>query len=115
MIWAALLVTMLILRPSRTSALFWILITPAFIAGGWQMVISRAESRKSVDDWSDWEQRLKSLAVIMDVDDDGHLYEWFDPPQWEAIFRSLEQMPKDSRSLRAAIISVVPDFEDERA
>ncbi len=75
----------------------------------------RSENKISKADWSAWQKRLEMLTVIKDVNDDGHLYEWFDPPEWEQIFKALEQMPRDSRSLRAAIISVDPTFMDEQA
>ena len=52
---------------------------------------------------------MKALQVSVDVEDDGHLYEWLDTPQWLAVFSELERMPPASRSLRAALQSVAPE------
>jgi hypothetical protein len=66
-------------------------------------------------------QRLKKTRIvngplawchfmqILDVEDDGHLYEWLDPQQWQGVFAALEAMPPDSRSLRAAILATYPE------
>jgi hypothetical protein len=57
-----------------------------------------------------WQARLSKLVPTIDVDDDGHLYEWLDPPQWEAVFAMLEQTPRESRSLRQAMEAVEPEI-----
>jgi len=51
---------------------------------------SHLESVASKRAFATWQARMQSLAPAMDVDDDGHLYEWLDPPQWEAVFSELE-------------------------
>jgi hypothetical protein len=56
-----------------------------------------------------WKARMDALGPTIDVDDDGHLFEWFDVPEWEQIFALLEELPPGSRSLRSAIESVAPD------
>src|SRR5687768_16336698 len=55
-----------------------------------------------------WQTRLPTLVPVIDVADDGHLYEWLDPPQSEAVFALLEQAPRESRSLREAMEAVEP-------
>ena len=70
---------------------------------------SHMESVSSKRAFAAWRARIQALAPGMDVDDDGHLYEWLDPPQWEAVFSELERVPRDSRSLRQAIGVVAPE------
>jgi hypothetical protein len=70
---------------------------------------SHLESVASKRAFATWQARMQSLAPAMDVDDDGHLYEWLDPPQWEAVFSELERVPRGSRSLRQAMSVVAPE------
>src|SRR5436190_16876235 len=56
-----------------------------------------------------WKARMDALQPTIDVDDDGHLFEWFDVPEWERIFALLEASPPGARSLRSAIERVAPD------
>ena len=66
-----------------------------------------AESYRQEASW--WKARMDALRPTVDVDDDGHLFEWLDVPEWERIFALLEELPPGSRSLRVAIESVAPD------
>ena len=56
-----------------------------------------------------WSARLSGLGTLRDVDDDGHLYEWLDPPQWQEVFAALEAMPANARSLRSALLATHPE------
>lgn len=102
----------MVLRPNPSSYLFWGIAFAALAAGGLYMRAERLESKKSADEWATWEKRLNTLVDVNDVNDDGHLYEWLDPPQWEAVFAELERMPKGVRSLRKAMSAVSPDVLD---
>ena len=79
------------------------------------MLRSHSEKQRLQREWSAWEARLRLLVDVNDVDDDGHLYEWFEPAEWEKIFSELENMPKGSRRLREAIGSVDSGFFREDA
>jgi hypothetical protein len=103
----------LVVRPSSGSLGFWTLSALVLIAGSLYMWRSRADAKESEDAWVAWNHRLQSLADINDVEDDGHLYEWFDASEWESIFSELERMPKGSRSLGQAISVVDPDFLEQ--
>jgi len=78
----------------------------AVVAIGWLRL--RAQSKTPVPEFEIWQGRLKTLDPVIDVEDDGHLREWLDPPQWEAVFSELERTPKESRSLRNAIEKIAP-------
>ena len=77
--------------------------------GMWLMWRSHLESVASRRAFATWQARIQSLAPAMDVDDDGHPYEWLDPPQWVAVFSELERVPRESRSLRQAMGVVAPE------
>jgi hypothetical protein len=109
-VWATLLAAFPVLRPRPGSGLFLFLLVCAFAAGLAYMWRSRAESRASQDAWKAWQVRVDALAAIIDVEDDGHVYEWLDPPQWEEVFFELERMPINSRSLRKAMSIVAPEL-----
>ncbi|OGW54798.1 MAG: hypothetical protein A2Z46_02705 [Nitrospirae bacterium RBG_19FT_COMBO_55_12] len=111
--WAALLVAFFVLRPSARSLLFWVLIIPAFVSGVWYLWYSHLQSRSTQRDFSAWQERLDALVDIKDIEDDGHLFEWFDRFEWERIFSEIERMPKGLRSLRKAISAVDPEFVDK--
>jgi hypothetical protein len=100
----------IIVRPSSGSLWFWALLVLVLMAGSLYMWRSRMDAKESEGAWVAWNRRLQSFAEINDVEDDGHLYEWFDASEWERIFSELERMPKGSRSLRQAVSVVDPDF-----
>jgi len=79
------------------------------------MWLTHLDSRRLAREWSRWELRLQSLVDVNDIEDDGHLYEWLDPSDWEKVFSELETMPQGSRNLRVAIDSVSPDVLREDA
>jgi hypothetical protein len=108
-LWALLLVVFVVVRPRPWSVLFLLLFGLAMVLGMWLMWRSHLESVASRRAFAAWQARIKALAPAMDVDDDGHLYEWLDPPQWEAVFSALERVPRDARSLREAIGVVAPE------
>ena len=108
-LWALLLLVLVVVRPRPWSPLFLSLFGLAMALGMGLMWRSRREAVASRRAFSAWQARMQLLAPAMDVDDDGHLYEWLDPPQWEAVFSELERMPSDSRSLRRAMGVVAPE------
>ena len=81
----------------------------AIALGIWLMWRSHLESVASQRALATWQARLQALAPAMDVEDDGHLYEWLDPPQWQEVFAALEAMPANARSLRSAILATHPE------
>src|SRR3989304_2971421 len=107
-LWALLLLLFVVVQPRPWSPLFLSLFGLAMALGIWLMWRSHLESVASKRAFATWQARIQSLAPAMDVDDDGHLYEWLDPPQWEAVFSELERVPSGSRSLRQAMGVVSP-------
>jgi hypothetical protein len=108
-LWSLLLLVLIVVRPRPWSPLFLSLLGLAMALGMGLMWRSRRESVASRRAFAAWQARMQLLAPAMDVDDDGHLYEWLDPPQWEAVFSELERMPRGSRSLRQAMGVVAPE------
>jgi hypothetical protein len=108
-IWAAFLVVLLVSRARPHEPLFWLLLVPSLLAGGGAMWVSSNDSRKARRMYAQWQARLATVGALTDVPDDGHLYEWFDQPEWDRIFQALERMPPGARSLRAAIATVDPE------
>jgi len=108
--WAAVLVIALVARPAPGSPSFILLFGAAIVLGASLMLRSRLESREAKRAFEMWQAHLSKLVPTIDVDDDGHLYEWLDPPQWEAVFAMLEQTPRASRSLRQAMEAVEPEI-----
>ena len=108
--WAVCLGAFLFVRPAPWSAGFWLLLVPAFAAGVAYMVAAYRSSLRTMHEAQAWSARLRAAVDTLDVEDDGHLHEWFDAAQWERIFGELERMPKGSRSLRRAIEAVDPGF-----
>ena len=108
--WAAVLVIALVARPAPGSPSFILLFGAAIVLGALLMLRSHLESREAKRAFEMWQVRLSKLVPTIDVDDDGHLYEWLDPSQWEAVFAMLEQTPRDSRSLRQAMEAVALDI-----
>ena len=108
--WVAIVVAFVVARPTRGSPLFVLLIGAALVLGASMTLRTHLENRAEKRAFELWQARLRTLAPVMDVDDDGHLHEWLDPPQWEAVFAMLEQAPRESRSLRKAMEAVEPDI-----
>jgi hypothetical protein len=108
-LWALVLLVFVVVRPRLWSPLFVSLLGLTMTLGVGLMWRSHLESVASKRAFATWQARIRSLAPAMDVDDDGHLYEWLDPPQWQEVFAALEAMPADARSLRAAILATHPE------
>jgi hypothetical protein len=108
--WVAVVVALLVARPTRGSPLFVLLIGAALVLGASMTLRTHLENRREKRAFERWQARLRTVAPVMDVDDDGHLHEWLDPPQWEAVFAMLEQTPRESRSLRKAMEAVEPEM-----
>jgi hypothetical protein len=104
--WAAFLLAFIVLGPRRYGIVSWLFLAAAVLAGGLSMVRSHREAQRSGREWAAWHRRLRLLVDVNDVEDDGHLYEWFDPADWDRIFSALEEMPRGSRNLRLAITAV---------
>lgn len=110
LIWALSLLVLVVVRPQPWSPLFvgiFAVIMALSLSLMWR---SHKETSEEKRRHSLWETRINVLAPIIDVDDDGHLYEWLDPPQWEEVFSMLEQTPKESRSLRKAMQAIAPEL-----
>jgi hypothetical protein len=108
-VWLVLLLSFVIVRPRAFSVTFWALTAAVVGAGLLQMRRARVEAAAEREAFARWSDRLSRLGAIRDVEDDGHLYEWLDPPQWQEVFAALEAMPAEARSLRSAILATHPD------
>lgn len=106
--WAAVLLAAIVMRPAPRSPAFILLFGTAFVLGAILMLQSRAANRDTKRAFETWQARLNALAPAIDVDDDGHMYEWLGEQQWEAVFAMLERTPRESRSLRQAMEAVEP-------
>jgi hypothetical protein len=80
-LWALLLLVLVVVRPRPWSPLFLSLFGLAMALGMGLMWRSRREAVASRRAFAAWQARMQLLAPAMDVDDDGHLYEWLEPPQ----------------------------------
>jgi hypothetical protein len=108
-LWLVLLLSFVVVRPRPSSFAFWAwaaVVVAAGLAQMWRARAAAVAERKAFARWSD---RLARLGVLRDVEDDGHLHEWLDPPQWQEVFAALEAMPADARSLRSAILATYPE------
>ena len=108
--WLAVVVIALVARPAPGSPSFVVLVGAVLVLGGWLTLRTHRENRAATGAFEVWQGRLTTLVPVIDVDDDGHLYEWLDPLQWEAVFSFLEQVPRESRSLREAMETVEPEI-----
>lgn len=108
-VWLLLLLSFLIVRPRPFTLTFWAWAAVIVGAGLFQMHQARVEARAEREAFARWSARLSGLGAFRDVEDDGHLYEWLDPPQWQEVFAALEAMPAEARSLRAAILATHPE------
>lgn len=109
LVWATGLVVLLVIRPRPRSLLFVSIVTVVMALGVSLMWRSHMDTVKAKRVFSLWETRIRTLSPTIDVEDDGHLYEWLDPQQWDAVFSELEKTPKESRSLRRAMQVVAPE------
>ena len=108
-IWLVLLLSFMIVRPRPFTLAFWAWAAVVVGAGLLQMRRARAEALAEREAFVQWRDRLAGLGAVRDVEDDGHLHEWLDPPRWQDVFTALEAMPADARSLRSAILATHPD------
>jgi hypothetical protein len=108
-IWLVLLLSFLIVRPRPFTFTFWAWAAVVVGAGLLQMRQARVEALAEREAFVQWSDRLAGLGAVRDVEDDGHLYEWLDPPQWQEVFAALEAMPANTRSLRSAILATHPE------
>jgi hypothetical protein len=109
LVWLALILSLLVVRPQPFGLAFWSLTAAVVLVGFAQMRRSRLEAVAEQDAFAHWSNRLSALGAVRDVEDDGHLYEWLDPPHWQDVFAALERMPAGSRSLRQAIRATHPE------
>jgi hypothetical protein len=112
-LWACLLVTFMVVRPSPYSPVFWLLVGSATIFGGFYMLLSHRESRRMQHATVSWLQQVHKLIDIDDYADDGHLPEYLDEAERRRVIEELERMPAGSRSLRRAIRIVCPELLDD--
>jgi hypothetical protein len=109
-LWAGLLITFMVLRPSPHSGLFWLLATSALIPGGAYMWLSHSESRRNQLAATAWIRQINQLVDVRDLEDDGHLAEYLDESERRRVVEELERMPPGARSLRRALGIVSPDL-----
>lgn len=107
--WLALLLSFVLVRPRPSSLAFWLWAAGIVAAGLALMYRARVEAAAEREAFAQWSGRLASLGALRDVEDDGHLYEWLDPPHWQDVFAALEAMPSHARSLRAALLATHPE------
>jgi hypothetical protein len=112
-LWACLLVTFMVVRPSPYSPVFWLLVGSATIVGGLYMLLSHRESRRIQHATVSWRQQVHKLVDTDDYADDGHLPEYLDEAERRRVIEELERMPAGSRSLRRAIRIVCPELIDD--
>lgn len=108
-LWVACLLSFVIVRPRPLGLAFWIWAGVIVAAGLALMYGARAEAAAERAAFEQWSRRLTGLGALRDVEDDGHLYEWLDPPHWQEVFAALEAMPPNARSLRSAILATHPE------
>lgn len=108
-IWLVLLLSFLIVRPRPFTLAFWAWAAVVVGAGLLQMRRAHSEAAAEREAFVRWSDRLAGLGALRDVEDDGHLHEWLDPPQWQDVFTALEAMPANARSLRSALLATHPE------
>jgi hypothetical protein len=108
-VWLALLLSFVLVRPRASSLAFWLWAAAIVAVGLALMHRARVEATAEREAFAQWSSRLASLGALRDVEDDGHLYEWLDPPHWQDVFAALEAMPAHARSLRAALLATHPE------
>ena len=109
-LWAGLLITFLVVRPSPGSTRFWLLTGSTIVCGGLYMLASHRENRRTQRATLTWLARISELVDVRDFIDDGHLAEYLDAAEQRRVIEELERMPGGSRSLRRAIELVAPDL-----
>jgi len=111
-VWAALLVTFMVVRPSPYSLPFWLLVGSATLVGGHYMLLSHRESSQTERATLLWLRQINELVDVRDYADDGHLPEYLDDEERRRVIEELERMPPGSRSLRRALSAVSPELVD---
>ena len=109
-VWAALLIIFMVVRPSPTSPLSWVLIGSAMFVGVLYMQRSSQESRQSEHATLAWLQQVHELVDVVDYRHDGHLPEYLDEVERRRVLEELRRMPSGSRSLRRALEIVSPEL-----
>src|SRR5215831_10900395 len=82
LLWLALGLVFLVVRPRPFTPVFWSMAGAVLLVALVQMRRARKEAAAEQAAFAEWERRLSALGAVRDVDDDGHLYEWLDPPHW---------------------------------
>ena len=113
--WAGLLIIFMVVRPSPTSPLSWVLIGSAMFVGVLYMQLSSHEGRQTERATVAWLHQLYELVDVHDYRDDGHLAESLDERERRRIIAELRRMPAGSRSLRDALSIVSPELLDRDA
>ena len=109
-IWASLLIIFMVVRPSPTSPVSWILIGSAMFVGVLYMQRSSQESGQTERATVAWLQQVHDLVDVQDYRDDGHLAEYLDEAERRRVLHELQRMPSGSRSLRRALAIVSPEL-----
>ena len=107
-VWAVLLILFAVVRPKPSTPAFWVLAVAVFAVGVFFWLGQRADDLRVQNAHGDWRKRLTATGAIIDVEDDGHLYEWLNPSDWQVVFAALEELPPGSRSLRQVLLNKFP-------
>jgi hypothetical protein len=108
-IWVALLVAFMLVRPGPSTPTFWFFLVAVLATGGFLSQRQRDVASKDQGAYAAWSSRLAASGAIVDVEDDGHLYEWLDPLHWQVVFEALESLPREDRSLRQVLSAKFPE------
>ena len=108
-------IVFLVLRPSPSSATFWLLIIPAIAAILAFTVLSKREDRDYESENNHWFEQIRALVGEEDLnatlEQDPHLGD-YGKKERQRIILALESMPKTKRSLRTAITNCGLDLSD---
>ena len=107
-VWAALLVAYVALRPDAASLVFLALAAVAVAATIAQMVRSYRRASWEQETINEWNERLAALGATLDLPDDDDVLEMLSAQQWEDVFVALANMPKGARSVQQAILRTHP-------
>jgi len=108
LVWVALLVAFIVLRPTVFSLVFWILAIGVAAATLAQMIDAYKAATLEQETIDALRNRLFALGAIVDVEDEDDVFEWLNAQQWEDVFSALQKMPAGSRSLRQAVLTTHP-------
>lgn len=108
MVWAALLMAFVVLRPAVASPAFWLLAIVVVAATAVHMRDAYARALEERQNFAKLEMRLLAVGAAFDLREGDDVASTLDARQWEIVFAALLQMPMGSRSLRRAVQQSCP-------